>query len=229
MLCPLLYMGWVALTMCAVDVTVASLLETTPSNRSTPLLSNVSIITVPMHDTLNMSAILGVLFFYRLQAIMALLGVVLVALNRALCHPFDTIVDFLAGIPLMFLGGLIGFTPWIPAILKSWGAILPWASVHLNSLKSIAPSKAENIVIQDGACLFSPILDPGKLKDDGGIYFGKQVFVGLGSQIDRGARLGNGVVVDTLAHIHAEEISPTMRTRAQWALSPVGARTRRGA
>jgi hypothetical protein len=76
--------------------------------------------------TRTIRAVAAVLYFYVLQIGVCTVGVLLVYLNRVVaCHACDTTIDFLVGTPLMFLNGLIAFTPWTAITLKSWGAKLP--------------------------------------------------------------------------------------------------------
>ena len=191
---PLLYIALVSAVMIPVDFGVDELYAIMGK------ISNTS--SADEQSTMRtIRTVAAVLYFYVLQTGVCIIGIFLVHMNRVVaCHAFDTTINFLVGTPLMFLNGLIAFTPWTGIILKGWGAKLPWASVHLNTLCSVAPSCAEYLRVGCKTCLFSPILDPVK----GGIVVGANCFVALGARIDGGGtRIGDGAIVDTLAHVPA--------------------------
>ena len=136
-LCPVVYVGWVGLLMYTIDITVASL----------TYIEAITVLAHHLHQThrslsLRMSSFVtcphhgGVIFFFRLQVILALVCVSgteqsATSLFGHNCRPFGWSPLF------MFLNGLILFTPWMPVIYKLWGATLNWAYVHINSLTQV--------------------------------------------------------------------------------------------
>ena len=152
----------------------------------------------------TMMAFESVCSAYISQAIVVIIGIVLVRLNNCFGNLLDPTVDFLAGTPLIFLQGFMSFSPWIPLLLKGWGTKVPFSSVHMNTLSSVSPSAANQLHVGKGTCLFTPILSCG-----GGLTIGKECFVSVGARVDGdGTCLGDNVLIDTLAHVNAGERVP---------------------
>ena len=113
--------------------------------------------------------------FYSLQICVAIIGMGLVWVNRALFGAFDTTVDFLAGTPIAFLDTLVVFTPWMSIILWSWGVRISWASVYTNSLCSVYDPPQQNIYVLGETRPYSGLswtLDPAALTSAPAVFWG---------------------------------------------------------